>query len=70
MLEKVMYDDHQGPELCLMYNIRMGLSTGRGRERTKAQYSTMMQTAGYGQPQFYEDVSYSCYDAILVRKSE
>lgn len=63
-----MMNNMEGPELCLLYNMRMSLSFGRGKERTKDEFRKLLAASGFAAPEFYLDEGYSCYDAILAKK--
>ena len=51
-----------------MYDIRMGMSSGGGKERTRVEMDTLFTASGFSKGEFSENTGYNCYDAILTHK--
>jgi acetylserotonin N-methyltransferase len=64
--ETLVDDDRGGPTYTLMQDLNMLVCTD-GRERTEAEYSTLLQTAGFSSVQFRR--TDSLVDAILATKT-
>ena len=70
ILEKILDPDCAGPELCLIYDIRMRLMDNQGKQRTLDEYKAFLGKNGFDQEkiQVYINREYSCYDAMLCKK--
>lgn len=67
ILEKVMNPARDGPEMCLMYDIRMNCSVSQGKERTLEEYQQLLSDTGFNSETLKHHINpgYNIYDAML-----